>query len=165
MTEIDDLIAKSEKAMSTQRDEARLLLEISRMDLENRGRVVLLSLGIVGVVVPLLAQSQYLSSPTLLIWASVSLLASAIVGVVAQAFERRFRNTLMTLHARYVSAAFAAAVRNDKSDVQQPRRLQAEITTLNNRRSKVGDWEDVALYLLFVVGVALLIAAIVFTPR
>ncbi len=57
MNEVDDLLAKSERAMSTQRDEVRLLLEVSRMDLENRGRAVLMSLGIVGVVVPVLAQS------------------------------------------------------------------------------------------------------------
>ena len=50
----DELLAKSDQVMSTQRDEVRLMLEISRMDLENRGRVVLVSLGIVGVVVPLL---------------------------------------------------------------------------------------------------------------
>ena len=91
MNAIDDLLAKSERAMSTQRDEVRLLLEMSRMDLENRGRVVLMSLGIVGVVVPLLAQSPQLTSQSLLIWASVSLLASAIAGVVAQAVERHFR--------------------------------------------------------------------------
>src|SRR5882672_11207234 len=110
MNAIDDLLAKSERAMSTQRDDVRLLLEISRMDVENRARVVLMSLGIVGVVVPLLAQSQPPTRPSLLIWATVSLLMSAISGVVAQAVERHFRNTLMTVHGQYVAAAFLAGV-------------------------------------------------------
>jgi hypothetical protein len=165
MNPIDDLVAKSERSMSTQRDEVRLLLELSRMDLDNRGRVVLMSLGIAGVVVPLLANSSQITNPTLLIYATASLLASAIAGVVAQAVDRHFRNTLMTVHGRYVAASFLAGVRNDPGDVQQAQELQMRIATLNRRRSSVGDLEDAALYLLFVVGVVLLIAAVLLTLR
>lgn len=162
MSEVDDLLAMSQGTMNTQRDEVRLMLEISRMDLENRSRVVLMALGIVGVVVPLLAHSQQITRPLFLIWASVFLLVSATAGVVAQAAERHFRNTLMTVHARYVSAAFMVGSRNDPSDVTQAKELQTRITSLNRRRSKAGDWMDVTLYLPFVVGVVLLIAAFLF---
>ena len=150
-----------DRHMSTQRDEVRLLLDIARLDIETRGRVVLMALGIVGVVVPLLTQSRQLTLPGLLTWACVALFVTAVTGVVAQAIERHLRNRLMTVHAQYVSAVFAAAA-GGSIEYGRAEALQHEMESINKRRSLAGDWEDAILYLSFVVGAVLLISAVGF---
>ncbi len=155
-----ELVAQAERLRNAQREEERLSLETTRMDLENRGRVVLMALGIVGVVVPLLAERHMSAAPSLLAWASVCLLVSALTGVVSQAVERHFRNKAMALNAQFISAVLLAPY--EKDGRERADRLVPHITRLSEQRSRAGDIGDAVLYLSFVAGVCLLIAAVLY---